>query len=78
MRRMVPATPGYIHYCTALSEIVFMKWSSMSPTMTGDDPEMRKVLSACTLVVSSFPTLSVHYREWLQFLETCARPTAPK
>lgn len=70
--------PGYIHYCCALSEVAFMKWGSMSPTVALEDPELRKVLSSCTLVVSSFPTLAVHYREWLRFLEGCARPIAPK
>lgn len=55
-----------------------MKWGSMSPTVALEDPELRKVLSSCTLVVSSFPTLAVHYREWLRFLEGCARSIAPK
>lgn len=67
--------PGYIHYCTLLCDSVWMKWSSMSAEVKPESHELRKVLSSCTLVVSSFPTLAVHYREWLLFLESAARPS---
>ena len=61
--------PGYIHalYVTSNSAS-FLKWASFG-SKGKDAAEMRSVLSSATSMVSSFPTLGPHYKEWLDFLE---------
>ena len=63
------APPGFVCLVITPCASSWLKWSSMTDRPSAEDAETRQVLSSSTMMVSSYPSLFLAYKEWTSYLE---------